>query len=119
MGVQGICPAGPGTFEVKGRIQQNGDYVGGVHIVLLDNSGKVVNQMDSIYKEQMNLENGVNCREVRNLFNYQLDASAGRANQPLTLRIVKSASDLTPISTDVKLNFPPEGGRYYIDWVNP
>ena len=119
LGIQGLCPAGPGTFEVKGRIQQNGEYTGGIHIVLLDSTGKVINQMDSIYKEQMNLEFHVNCREDKNLFNYQLDASAGRMNQPMTLHITKSATDLTPISPDVKLDFPPDGGRYYIDWVNP
>ncbi len=116
---QGLCPAGPGSFQVKGRIQENGQYTGGIHIVLFDSTGKVIDQMDSFYEIQMNLEEHVNCRETRNRFNYQLDASAGRMNQPMTLRIVKSATDLTPISSDVKLDFPPDGGRYYIDWVNP
>jgi hypothetical protein len=116
---QGMCPAGPGTFEVKGRIMQNNAYVGGIHIIALDSSGKVIAQMDSLYPEQMNPEWGVNCREAKNLFSYQLDVSAGRNSQPIIVRIVRSATDLTPISPDVAIQFGPEGGRYYLDWVSP
>lgn len=118
---QGMCPAGPGTFEVKGRIYSNAlkAYVGGVHIIALDNSGKVIARMDSLYPQQLNPEWGVNCRESKNMFNYQLDVAAGRGNQPITIRIVRSSADLTPISPDVTIQFGPEGGRYYLDWVTP
>lgn len=121
LAIQGMCPAGPGTFEVKGRIYSNAQkaYVGGIHIIALDNSGKVIARMDSLYPQQMNPEWGVNCREAKNLFSYQLDVSAGRGNQPITVRIVRSATDLTPISPDIKIEFGPEGGRYYLDWVTP
>jgi hypothetical protein len=119
LGRQGLCPAGPGTFEVKGRIRLNNDYVGGIHIVLLDSTGKVISQMDSTPKEFLNPEWGVSCFEEKNLFSYQLDGSAGRMNQPMTLRLTRSATDLTPISPDIKLTFPSEGGRFYIDWVSP
>jgi hypothetical protein len=118
---QGMCPAGPGTFEVKGRIYSNAlkAYVGGIHIIALDSTGKVIARMDSLYPQQMNPEWGVNCREAKNLFSYQLDVSAGRGNQPIIVRIVRSATDLTPISPDVAIQFGPEGGRYYLDWVTP
>lgn len=118
---QGMCPAGPGTFEVKGRIYSNTlkAYVGGVHIIALDSSGKVIARMDSLYPEQMNPEWGVNCREAKNLFSYQLDVSAGRGSQPIIVRIVRSSTDLTPISPDVAIQFGSEGGRYYLDWVTP
>lgn len=114
-----MCPAGPGTFEVKGRIMQNNQYVGGIHIIALDSTGKVIARMDSLYPQQLNPEWGVNCRESKNMFNYQLDVSAGRGNQPIIVRIVRSSTDLTPISPDVAIQFGSEGGRYYLDWVSP
>ena len=118
MGKQGLCPQNDGTYEVKGRINATGvGYIGGVHVILMDKSGKIISQMDSLFKEQMNLEWGVSCLEEKNLFNYQLDASAGRNNQPMTVRLTRSASDLTPISTDAKIEFPATGGRWYIDWT--
>lgn len=106
-GNQGLCPQTDGTFEVKGRINAPGvGYVGGVHVVLTDKGGKIISQMDSLSPDQMNLEWGVSCFEDKNLFNYQLDATAGRGNQPMILHLTRSASDLTPISPDVKLDFP-------------
>ena len=114
-----MCPAGPGTYEVKGRIRRNDDYAGGVHVVLLDSTGKIISQMNSTPKEYLNPEWGVSCFEEKNLFSYQLDGSAGRMNQPFTVRITRSASDLTPISPDIKITFGPDGGRYYLDWVSP
>lgn len=118
LGKQGLCPQSDGTFEVKGRINAAGvGYVGGVHVILMDKNGKIISQMDSLYVEQMNVEWGVNCFEEKTMFNYQLDASAGRANQPMTLRLTRSVNDLTPISPDVKLDFPVTGGRFYIDWT--
>ena len=117
-GNQGLCAQNDGTYEVKGRINAPGQgYIGGIHAVLMDKSGKIISQMDSLVPEQMNLEWGVSCFEDKNLFNYQLDASAGRGNQPMTLRLTRSANDLTPISTDVKIDFGATGGRIYIDWT--
>jgi hypothetical protein len=101
---------------VKGRIIEGGQYVGGVHIVALNRDGDVVTQMDSLYLEQMNVEWGVNCREEKNRFNYQLDISAGRASGPITLRITRSTRDLTPISTDIRFDLAANGGRWYYDW---
>ncbi len=116
---QGMCPAGAGTFEIKGRIRQNNAYVGGIHIIALDSTGKVIARMDSLYPEQMNPEWGVNCRESKNLFSYQLDVSAGRGSQPIIVRIVRSANDLTPLSPDVAVQFDSGGGRFYLDWTSP
>jgi hypothetical protein len=119
IGSQGLCPAGPGTYEIKGRIRRNNEYVGGVHVVALDSTGKIVAQTDSTPKEYLNPEWGVNCREEKNLFSYQLDVSAGRNNQPIIVRITRSASDLTPISPDIPIRFEADGGRYYLDWISP
>lgn len=119
LAMQGLCPAGPGTYEIKGRIQQNGEYVGGVHVVALDSTGKIITQADSTPKEYLNPEWGVNCREAKNIFSYQLDVSAGRGNQPIIVRITRSASDLTPISPDVPVTFDASGGRFYLDWTSP
>jgi len=119
IGSQGLCPAGPGTYEVKGRIRQNGDYVGGVHIVAIDSSGKVVARATSTPKEYLNPEWWVNCREEKNLFSYQLDVSPGRNNQPIIIRIVRGPNDLTPLSPDIPIRFEADGGRYYLDWVSP
>jgi hypothetical protein len=116
-GHQGICDAGPGTFEVKGKIHDGHEYVGGVHIVALDAKGKMIAQMDSIYAEYQNIEWGVSCFEEKNRVSYQLDVAAGRMEQPFILRLVRSANDLTPISTDVKLIYPATGGRFYINWT--
>ena len=120
-GNQGLCPQSDGTYEVKGRINAPGQgYVGGIHVIALDRSGKIIAQMDSrpdTADDPLNVEWGVSCFEEKNKFNYQLDVSAGRGNQPMTLRLTRSAGDLTPISTDVKLEFPATGGRYYIDWT--
>jgi hypothetical protein len=115
-GNQGRCDAGPSVFEVKGRIHDGTDYAGGIHVVALDKNGNMVAQKDSLVREQMNLEWGVNCREEKNLFNYQLDISAGRGNGPITLRLTRSATDLTPISSDIKFDLDASGGRWYFDW---
>ena len=117
-GNQGLCAQNDGTYEIKGRINAPGQgYVGGIHVILMDKTGKIISQMDSLVQDQMNLEWGVSCFEEKNLFNYQLDASAGRGNQPMTLRLTRSVSDLTPISPDVKIDFGATGGRIYIDWT--
>jgi hypothetical protein len=116
-GSHGKCDAGPSTYEIKGRVWGPSTYVGGIHVVLLDNSGKVVAQMDSRSPEELNPEWNVSCFESKNLFNYQLDASAARNSGPLTLRLTKSAGDLTPISPNVTVIFDASGGRYYIDFI--
>ena len=118
-GSQGLCPQSDGIYEIKGRVRQNNDYVGGIHVVALDSTGKIISQMDSIIKDYMNLEWGVNCREDKNLFNYQLDVTAGRMNQPFNVRITRGANDLTPLSADVQIRFDAGGGRYYLDWTSP
>ncbi len=117
-GSHGKCEAGPGTYEIKGRVWGPSDYDGGIHVVLLDNAGKVVAQMDSRYPIELNPEWNVSCFESKNLFNYQLDASAARNNGPLTLHLTKSAGDLTPISPNATVTFDASGGRYYIDFIH-
>ena len=114
--IQGWCDAGPSVYEVKGRIMSGGKYAPAIHVVVLDRNGSMVAQMDSLFEEQMNLEEHVNCREVRNRFNYQLDVSAARFSGPLTLRLTKSAADLTPISTDIKFDVNENGGRWYYNF---
>lgn len=114
----GKCDAGPSTYEIKGRVWGPTDYAGGIHVVLLDNAGKVASQMDSRFPIELNPEWNVSCFESKNLFNYQLDASAARNNGPLTVRLTKSAGDLTPISPSATVNFDASGGRYYIDFIH-
>ncbi len=114
---QGMCTTGSPVFEVKGRIKIGSTWAEGVHVIALDKAGKVVAQTNSWGELQLNPEWGVSCFQEKNLYNYQMDVSAGWFNGPLTLRLTKSATDLTPISTDEKLTFDATGGRYYIDWV--
>ncbi|HEX7592965.1 MAG TPA: hypothetical protein VF429_02235 [Anaerolineae bacterium] len=116
-GSHGFCATGAPTFQVKGRVFSGTDYLGGVHVVLLDKDSKIVTQGDSWGREQMNLEFGVSCFDRSSLFNYQLDGSAGWFNGPLILRLTKSASDQTPISPNVPITWDASGGRYYIDFV--
>ena len=111
----GKCATGVPVFEVEGRVW-SGSYIGGIHIVAIDKDGKIVAQMDTLYPDQQNREFGVSCFEDT-LPSYKLDLSAGWVNGPLTLRLTKSAGDLTPISPDVQLTFDGSGGRYYIDFV--
>jgi hypothetical protein len=116
-GTHGKCPTGAPVYEIKGRVFAGSDYLGGVHVVLLDHSGKIVTQINSWGRDQMNLEFGVSCFEEKSLFNYQLDGTAGWSSGPLTLRLTNSAGDLTPISPDVPITWDASGGRYYIDFV--
>jgi hypothetical protein len=116
-GTHGKCPTGAPVYEIKGRIFAGSDYLGGVHIVLIDHSGKIVTQGNSWGRDQMNLEFGVSCFEDKSLFNYQIDGTAGWSNGPLTLRLTASSGDLTPISPDVSITWDAAGGRYYIDFV--
>ncbi len=116
-GSQGKCNAGPSTFEIKGRVHDGTAYVGGVTVVLLDKAGKTVATGVSRYPIELNPEFGISCFEVRNIFSYQLDASSGWFNGPLIVRLVRSKTDLTPISTDASISFTSSGGRWYIDWT--
>ena len=43
----GMCPTGAPVYEIKGRIFAGSDYLGGVHVVLVDHSGKIVTQGNS------------------------------------------------------------------------
>jgi hypothetical protein len=116
---QGRCDAGPSVFEVKGRVINSGNYLGGIHVVILDNSGKIVNQQNTIEPIQMNLEEHVSCFEVRGRYNFQLDISASRNNGPMILRLTKAAGDLTPISNDISIPVDANaGGRWYFNFVN-
>lgn len=103
-------------FEIKGRIWSS-TYIGGIHVVVLDKSGRIAVQTDSWGPESMNPEWGVSCFEEKNSYNYQMDISAARESGPLTLRLTNGKNDPTPISTDVQINIPSGGGRWYIDWV--
>lgn len=114
---QGRCDAGPSVYEIAGRVHDGKAYVGGIHVVLIDKNGKVIAQTDSLYPINLNPESFVSCFAKQNINSYKLDASPGWFNGPLTLRLTRSATDLTPISTDVKINFDSSGGRYYIDWT--
>lgn len=117
--IQGRCDTGPSVFEVKGRVINNGNYQGGVHVVILGHDGKIVNQQDTIEPIQMNLEEHVSCFEVRGRYNFQLDISAGRMNSPMTLRLTRGAGDLTPISNDITFDVDPNvGGRWYYNFSN-
>ena len=116
-GDRGFCPNGTPVYEIKGRIWANNDYLGGAHLVLIDHSGKIVAQGNSWPRDQMNLEWGVSCISDKNLFNYQIDGTAGWSNGPLILRLTKSSGDLTPTSPDVPITWDAAGGRYYIDFV--
>ena len=115
-GSHGKCATGAPLYEIKGRIA-GADYLAGIHVVLLDKENKIVSQIDSWGRDTMNLEFGVSCFEEKNLFNYQLDATAGWYNGPLILRLTKSANDLSPLSPNVPITFDASGGRYYIDFV--
>ncbi len=115
-GSHGKCETGAPVFQVKGRIADARDYVAGIHIVLLGADGKIVAQMDSWGREQMNPEWGVSCFEEKNMYNYQLDATAGRGNEPMKLFLTRSATDLTPISPPQTLTFGEKGGRWYVDF---
>lgn len=114
--MQGRCDAGPGVYEVKGRIHDGTDYVAGINVMVLDKDNKIVAQKTSVSRQEMNLEWGVNCREEKNLFNYQLDISAGRATGPLVLRLTRAPNDQTPISPDIRIDIDANGGRWYYDW---
>lgn len=118
-GNQGRCDAGPSVFEVKGRVINSGNYQGGVHVVILDNSGKIANQQNTIEPIQMNLEEHVSCFEVRGRYNFQLDITASRNNGPMILRLTNSAGDLTPISPDIHIPVDANaGGRWYYNFTN-
>jgi hypothetical protein len=114
---QGLCTTGAPVFEVKGRIKIGTAWAAGIHVIAIDKSGKIIAQTNSWGEEQLNPEWGVSCWQEKNLYNYQMDVTAGWYNGPLTLRLTQSATDLTSISTDEKLTFDASGGRYYIDWI--
>ena len=116
MSVQGRCDAGPSVFEIKGRIHDGSTYVEGIHVVVLNKTGQVAVQTDSWGPISMNPEWGVSCFEPKNSYNYQIDISAARDSGPLTIRLTRGKNDLTPISTDIKFDVTPGGGRWYFDW---
>jgi hypothetical protein len=117
-GNQGRCDAGPGVYEIKGRINAPGrGYIGGINAVALDKDGRIVAQFVSLGTDPpLNPEWGVSCFEEKNIFNYKLDVSPARGNGPITLRLTRAPNDLTPISFDVKIDIA-QGGRWYIDWT--
>jgi hypothetical protein len=113
-GSHGKCDQN-GVFQVKGRIADTKDYLAGINAVLQGADGRIVAQVVSWGRQSMNLEFFVSCFEEKNLFNYQLDATAARGNEPMQLFLTRSSTDLAPISPPQSISFG-SGGRWYVDF---
>jgi hypothetical protein len=113
-----------GIFEVALNAKKGKAFIEGLYFAAFDSGGRLLqdgagkNLVSATYPASQST--GSNCRlsgsfDTPNIDNGKLDVGdAVRAGtNPIIIRFVKSATDMTPISPDITINFG-KGGRYWI-----
>lgn len=114
-----------GIYKVIINAKSGRAFAGGLTFAFFDQGGTLLQDgagknLIGVTKGDINVSIGSNCRseasfESPNSSNGELDVGdAVRAgNNPIILRFVKSADDLTPISDNLSINFG-NGGQYWV-----
>lgn len=106
-------------WEVIGRINRSSPpaiFLGGYGLAVLSMDGKVLGVHQADPDGQQVSMWDFNCA-VSGWYSYNVkyDVSEFRAQVPLILRIVRSKTDLTPLSRDYKADFA-KPGRYFVEY---
>lgn len=121
---QYLCPQ-EGIFEVIVNAKKGRAFAGGLVFAAFDTAGNLLKNgagQDMIAQTEsaISISIGANCRveatfENPNASNGKIDVGdAVRAGiNPIIIRFVRSRSDLTPISPDIRIDFG-KGGQYWL-----
>lgn len=110
-------------WEVIGRINRSSPpaiFLGGYAIAVYGPDGKFLGTSAEAARDgDQVIDFNFNC-QVANwyAYNVKIDVSQWRLQLPLTFRIVKSKTDLTPVSQDFKGDFGVPG-RYFLEYNAP
>ncbi|MCC7162843.1 MAG: hypothetical protein IT331_10155 [Anaerolineae bacterium] len=114
-----------GVYKIIINAKNGKTFAGGQTFGVFDQGGRLLQDgagknLIGVTQGDINISIGSNCRVESdfvnpNSSNGELDVSDAvrQGNNPLVLRFVKSADDLTPISDNLLINFG-EGGQYWI-----
>ncbi len=92
-------------------------FLGGYVLGIYGSDGTRVGTSEpSVPNDQAVAGLDINCRASKFYpYNAKVDVSAYRMHVPLTIRVLRSKSDNTPISPDFKADFA-EPGRYFVEY---
>lgn len=111
------------VWEIVGRINRitpPAIFLGGYVLGIFTSDGRLLTTTDpSVPDDQQIIGLNFNCRAYnRYVYNVKKDVSQFRMQVPLIIRVVKSQSDLTPLSPDFKADFG-QPGRYFLEYRAP
>jgi hypothetical protein len=110
---------GNAIWKITGRVNKTGtnSFVGGYVMGAFNSAGKFLKaSAPSVPDDQVSMTIGGNCRaEKFSLSNLDFDVSELRTDFPLTLRIIRSATDPTALSADFVARFE-QPGNYFIQY---
>lgn len=108
-------------WEVIARINRTGSsyFLGGYALAVVSGDGRVLGAHTAGTNEEVVQDFDFNC-QVSGWYRYNVkyDVSEWRMQLPVTLRIVRSKTDTTPISPDFKADFG-QPGRYFLEYSAP
>jgi hypothetical protein len=118
-----MCPQ-DGIFEIAINAKRGRAFLEGLSFAAFDAGGRLL--QDGAGRnlvgitEPASVSIGSNCQveagfDSPNISNGKLDVgdAVRQGTNPVIIRFVQSASDLTPLSADIPIDFGP-GGRYWI-----
>ncbi len=111
------------VWEIVGRINRSSPpaiFLGGYVIGIFTSDGRLLATTDpSVPDDQQIIGLNFNCRAYnRYIYNVKKDVSQFRGQVPLIIRVIRSQSDLTPLSPDFKADFA-QPGRYFLEYRAP
>lgn len=108
-------------WEVIARINRTGSsfFVGGYALAVVSSDGRVLGAHQAGSNDEVVQDFDFNCT-VSGWYRYnaKYDVSEWRMQLPVILRIVRSKTDMTPVSPDFKADFSTPG-RYFLEYSAP
>lgn len=111
------------VWEIVARINRSSPpaiFLGGYVLGIFSADGRLLATTEpSVPDDQQIIGLNFNCRAYnRYIYNVKKDVSQFRMQLPLIIRVIRSQSDLTPLSPDFKADFG-QPGRYFIEYRAP
>jgi|GEM_PF-3478089 len=103
-----------GIYEIIGSIRKPGSvFLGGYVLALMTPDGRILKKAVSLPDDQQIQGLDISCQRSGILpHNVKLDATEFRTAGQLIVRVIKSDSDATPLSTNVTIDFSSPGRTF-------
>lgn len=103
-----------GIYEIIGSIRKPGSvFLGGYVLALMTPDGRILKKGVSVPDDQQIQGLDISCQRSGILpHNVKIDATEFRTSGQLIVRVIKSESDATPLSTNVTVDFASPGRTF-------